>query len=63
MTAQVSETLIYHGKELMMFSNPLDPYLRAAGITKHHQFFTVVNQGLRYLSCHRSPKVVSEELI
>ena len=32
MTAQVSETLIYHGKELMMFSNPLDPYLRATGI-------------------------------
>ena len=32
MTAQVSETLIYHGKELMMFSNPLDPYLRAAGL-------------------------------
>jgi len=33
MTAQVSETLIYHGKELMMFSNPLDPYLRATGIS------------------------------
>ena len=32
MTAQVSETLIYHGKDLMMFSNPLDPYLRATGI-------------------------------
>ncbi len=32
MTAQVSETLIYHGKELMMFSNPLNPYLRATGI-------------------------------
>jgi hypothetical protein len=29
MTAQVSETLIYGGKELMMFSTPLDPYLRA----------------------------------
>jgi hypothetical protein len=32
MTAQVAETLIYHGKELMMFSNPLNPYLRANGI-------------------------------
>lgn len=32
MTAQVSETLIFHGKELMMFSNPLDPYLRATGL-------------------------------
>jgi hypothetical protein len=31
MTAQVSETLIYHGKKIMMFSNPLDPYLRATG--------------------------------
>ncbi len=29
MTAQVSETLIYGGKELMMFTTPLDPYLRA----------------------------------
>lgn len=29
MTAQVSETLIYSSKELMMFTTPLDPYLRA----------------------------------
>lgn len=29
MTAQVSETLIYSGKQLMMFTTPLDPYLRA----------------------------------
>ncbi len=33
MTAQVSETLIYHGKKLMMFSNPLSPYLQANGIS------------------------------
>lgn len=32
MTAQVSETLIYSGKELMMFTTPLDPYLRATGL-------------------------------
>jgi hypothetical protein len=32
MTAQVSETLTYHGKEIMMFSNPLDLYLRESGL-------------------------------
>ncbi len=29
MTAQVSETLIYNGKQLMMFTTPLDLYLKA----------------------------------
>jgi hypothetical protein len=33
MTAQVSETLIYQGKELMMFTTPLDPYLRTNNIS------------------------------
>ena len=33
MTAQVSETLIYHGKEIMMFTNPLEPYLQANNIS------------------------------
>lgn len=33
MTAQVSETLIYHGKEIMMFTNPLGPYLQANNIS------------------------------
>jgi hypothetical protein len=33
MTAQVSETLIYHGKEIMMFTNPLGPYLQANDIS------------------------------
>jgi hypothetical protein len=33
MTAQVSEALIYGGKERMMFTTPLDPYLRANGLS------------------------------
>jgi hypothetical protein len=33
MTAQVSETLIYGGKEFMMFTTPLDPYLRVTGLS------------------------------
>ena len=33
MTAQVSERLIYGGKEISMFSNPLGPYLRASKIS------------------------------
>ena len=33
MTAQVSETLIYKGKETMMFTNPLGPYLKANNIS------------------------------
>ena len=33
MTAQVSEKLIYHGKAIMMFTNPLGPYLQANNIS------------------------------
>lgn len=33
MTAQVSETLIYGGKEIPLFTNPLSMYLKYAGIS------------------------------
>ena len=33
MTAQVSERLIYSGKEIPLFTNPLALYLKQAGIS------------------------------